>query len=60
MCVKGGYHLNVNEDERVTEPAAVSRSEITLISKGYRVEMLHGHRLEPHASLSKPSAVTVT
>lgn len=45
LCAKGGYHFNVNEDEGVTEAAAVSRSLVqmasALIGRGYHVEMVH-------------------
>lgn len=52
MCVKGGYHLHVNEDERVMEAEAVRSSS----SRGYSVEMVHTvitqdkHHIEPQAS----------
>ncbi len=44
MCVKGGYHLNVNEDEGVMEAAAVSRSQVQIAkasSAGATIEMVH-------------------
>lgn len=30
LCVKGGCHLNVNEDEGVMQAAAVSKSQVQI------------------------------